>query len=490
MTKTLFNEVISRDVKMVHIGLGAFHRAHQALYTSELNDQKESENWAIATVNLFGSLDLVNQLNQQKQQYAVLERGNEKDELKISNSIAYAYHPAEHGVETIVELMACEAIKIVSLTITEKGYCIEPSSGNLDLNNPLIQHDVSSPMRPQSAIGYIVAALKLRQLRHLSAFTVLSCDNIQQNGDVAKKAIISYARLIDAKLAQWIEDNVTFPNTMVDRIVPAVTAESLQSVEQALGYFDPCAVTCESFRQWVIEDNFVCGRPDWDKVGAQFVHDVRPFEKMKLRMLNGSHSFLAYLGYLSGYQYISEAMADPYFKAAIVDFMLNEQAQTLAMPDNIDVNQYADLLVERFENPKLQHQTAQIATDGSQKLPPRFCESIKCLRVKGQSTQWLELAVAGWMFYVTAQKSEFNDIIVNDPLAERYLSIKKQGLTPSERVKALFAIESIFDSEISQDKEFVEKVALRYESFLRHGVKETLYALVDETPLVDEKPLR
>ena len=175
--------------------------------------------------------------------------------------------------------------------------------------------------------------LRLRKERNINAFTVLSCDNIQNNGEVAKSAILSFAKLVDLELYSWIEANVTFPNTMVDRIVPAASNESLSYIETAIGYSDPCAIACEPFRQWVIEDKFVIGRPNWDEVGAQFVDDVIPFEEMKLRMLNGSHSLLAYLGYLSGYKYVSEAISDPYFKKVILDFMMSEQAPSLSLPE-------------------------------------------------------------------------------------------------------------------------------------------------------------
>lgn len=206
--------------------------------------------------------------------------------------------------------------------------------------------------------------MRLRREKGLKAFTVMSCDNVRENGHVAKVAVLGLAQARDPQLAAWIEENVTFPCTMVDRIVPAATPETLQEIADQLGVYDPCAIACEPFRQWVIEDNFVNGRPDWDKVGAQFVADVVPFEMMKLRMLNGSHSFLAYLGYLGGYETIADTMTNPAYRKAAFALMMQEQAPTLSMPEGTDLNAYATLLIERFSNPSLRHRTADC--DGRQ----------------------------------------------------------------------------------------------------------------------------
>ncbi len=256
--------------------------------------------------------------------------------------------------------MARPQTAIVSLTVTEKGYCADAASGQLDLNNPLIKHDLENPTAPKSAIGYIVEALRLRREKGLKAFTVMSCDNVRENGHVAKVAVLGLAQARDPQLAAWIEENVTFPCTMVDRIVPAATPETLQEIADQLGVYDPCAIACEPFRQWVIEDNFVNGRPDWDKVGAQFVADVVPFEMMKLRMLNGSHSFSAYLGYLGGYETIADTMTNPDYRKAAFALMMQEQAPTLSMPEGTDLNAYATLLIERFSNPSLRHRTGRL----------------------------------------------------------------------------------------------------------------------------------
>ncbi|HAO6576055.1 TPA: fructuronate reductase [Escherichia coli] len=277
------------ESRIVHLGCGAFHRAHQALYTHHLLESTDSD-WGICEVNLMPGNDrvLIENLKKQQLLYTVAEKGAESTELKIIGSMKEALHPEIDGCEGILNAMARPQTAIVSLTVTEKGYCADAASGQLDLNNPLIKHDLENPTAPKSAIGYIVEALRLRREKGLKAFTVMSCDNVRENGHVAKVAVLGLAQARDPQLAAWIEENVTFPCTMVDRIVPAATPETLQEIADQLGVYDPCAIACEPFRQWVIEDNFVNGRPDWDKVGAQFVADVVPFEMMKLRMLNGS----------------------------------------------------------------------------------------------------------------------------------------------------------------------------------------------------------
>ncbi|UYI50072.1 fructuronate reductase [Vibrio natriegens] len=479
MNKINIKQCATNNPKIIHIGLGAFHRAHQALYTSELIDQGKT-NWTINSINLFSSIELINGLREQNNRYAVLEIGPKSEQIKISKSITHCFHPALDGRTTVLEALADISTSIVSLTITEKGYSIEPSSSTLDTCNPLIQQDLQSPQSPQSAIGYIVEALRLRKENQRPAFTVMSCDNIQSNGDVARKAVLGYAKLIDFALYEWIKNHVTFPNTMVDRIVPAMTPETLTYIENQLGYADPCAIACEPFRQWVIEDNFVNGRPDWNKVGAEFVEDVVPYEQMKLRMLNGSHSFLSYLGYLSGYRTISEVIHDKKFLKATLDFMLTEQAPTLNLPEKVDVEQYAKLLVERFSNNNLQHATSQIATDGSQKLPPRFCESLIHNRNKQIQTHWLELGVAAWMNYVIGTDDEGKSIEVNDPLSPIFDKIKSDSVSDWERAQKLISLKSIFSQHIASDSELVDKIIEKFISIRELGAKATLYKMTDE----------
>jgi len=462
--------------KIVHIGFGAFHRAHQALYTDETLEKKPS-NWGICEVNLFGGEALIQQLREQNHRYLVAEKGSDETVIKMVNSITESLHPALDGQESILEKMAESQVAIVSMTITEKGYCIDPASGHLDKNNPLIQHDLQSPHKPNSAIGYIVEALARRKQRGLKAFTVMSCDNVQENGHIAQAAILDFSALINPELAVWIKENATFPCTMVDRIVPAATEETLNEIALLAGKKDLCAIACEPFRQWVIEDNFVAGRPDWNIAGAEFVKDVIPYEEMKLRMLNGSHSFLAYLGYLGNYQHISDTMINDDYRHAALELMIAEQSTTLNMPKGTDLEAYAQHLIDRFSNPSLKHQTYQIATDGSQKLPPRFCESLRHHRKLNNMPQGLTLGIAAWMVYVGGKDESGQPIVVNDPLQTTFADISKQFNTPQATVQALLSIDSIFTRDLAEDKLLVETLTQYYELIIENGARKTLSIL-------------
>ncbi|SUB32854.1 mannitol-1-phosphate 5-dehydrogenase [[Pasteurella] mairii] len=460
--------------KIVHLGFGAFHRAHQLLYTAETN-QQATQQWRYYEVNLRNDSEIIEQLKAQNYQLHVLEKGAKNKRLKeVKAVIEYAYHPALDGIDAILERMADPEVVIVSLTVTEKGYCLDPASGKLDLNNREIQADLKNPTVPVSAIGYIVRALQLRKERGIPAFSVMSCDNLMENGFVAKNAVLGFASHLDPALADWIEQNSSFPCTMVDRIVPAMTTYSLQEVADVLGQSDPCGVVCEEYRQWVIEDHFVSGRPEWNLIGAELVEDVRPFEEMKLRMLNGSHSFLAYLGYLAGYAHISDCMQDKNYHTAAHQLMLNEQAVTLCMPQGIDLTRYANQLIERYENPNIKHRTWQIAMDGSQKLPIRMLASIRYHLAKGSSFKLLALGVAGWARYVSGVDEQNQPIDVKDPMVEKFQQIYAQhGLTLAA-LDELLNLEAIFPSELTSNALFVEEVRAAFTSLLQVGAKQTV----------------
>lgn len=462
--------------KGVHLGFGAFHRAHQALYTDELISSTECD-WGYCEVNLFGGEELIKQLREQDHLYTVVEKGKDKSTARVIGSICESLHPSLDGKKAILEKMAEPQVAIVSITITEKGYCIDPIKGGLDKHNVLIKSDLKAPREPDSAIGYIVEALRLRRERGLQPFTVMSCDNLQENGHMARSAVIEFAGLLDFDLAAWIEANVTFPCTMVDRIVPAATEETLTEISELLGCDDPCGITCEPFRQWVIEDNFVAGRPDWNLVGAEFVSDVLPYEEMKLRMLNGSHSFLAYLGFLGGYAYISDTMTDEDYRKAAFDMMMKAQAPSLDMPKGTDLEAYAKLLIERFANSSLKHQTWQIAMDGSQKIPQRMGGPLKFHLEQGSNFSWLATAIAGWMRYVGGVDEQGNDINVLDPMVETLRKIcDEHGLNVSV-VPALLSVEAIFPPELGQNPQVIDAVSTAYQSLIDNGARATVAAL-------------
>ncbi len=462
--------------RIVHLGFGAFHRAHQAVYADILASEHGSD-WGYTEVNLIGGEQQIADLNHQDNLYTVAEMSANAWTARVVGVVKEALHAQVDGLETVLAKMCEPQVAIVSLTITEKGYCHSPATGELMLDHPLIVADLQNPHQPKSAPGVVVEALARRKAAGLPAFSVMSCDNMPENGHVMRNVVCAYARAVDAGLADWIESHVTFPSTMVDRIVPAVTPETLDKIEQLTGVRDPAGVACEPFRQWVIEDNFVAGRPAWEKAGAELVSDVIPFEEMKLRMLNGSHSFLAYLGYLAGYQHINDCMGDDNYRRAAHDLMLKEQAPTLKV-QNVDLARYADLLIERYTNPALRHRTWQIAMDGSQKLPQRMLDSVRWHLADNSSFTLLALGVAGWMRYVGGVDEQGNAIEVCDPLLPVIQAAVQQSEEGESRVKALLAIEAIFGKDLPLQGQFVDQVTNAYLSLLSKGAKATVAEFV------------
>ncbi|EPJ7087738.1 mannitol dehydrogenase family protein [Citrobacter amalonaticus] len=458
--------------RIVHLGFGAFHRAHQGVYTDILAAEHNSD-WGYCEVNLIGGEQQIADLKQQDNLYTVAEMSADAWTARVVGVVKKALHAQVDGLESVLAAMCEPQVAIVSLTITEKGYCHSPATGQLMLDHPMIAADLQNPHQPKSAPGVVVEALARRKAAGLAAFTVMSCDNMPENGHVMRNVVTAYARAVDAELAAWMEQHVTFPSTMVDRIVPAVTADTLDKIENLTGVRDPAGVACEPFRQWVIEDNFVAGRPQWEKAGAELVSDVIPFEEMKLRMLNGSHSFLAYLGYLAGYQHINDCMGDENYRVAARALMLNEQAPTLKV-QGVDLTRYADLLIERYSNPALRHRTWQIAMDGSQKLPQRMLDSVRWHLAHNSRFDLLALGVAGWMRYVGGVDEQGNAIEVNDPLLPVIQQAVQNSAEGESRVEALLAIEAIFGNELPQVALFTQAVKEAYQTLLAEGAKATV----------------
>ncbi|EOI5775373.1 mannitol dehydrogenase family protein [Cronobacter malonaticus] len=458
--------------RIVHLGFGAFHRAHQGVYADILAAEHGSD-WGYCEINLIGGEQQIADIRCQDNLYTVAEMSADAWRARVVGVVKNALHAQVYGLEAVFAALCEPQVAIVSLTITEKGYCHSPATGELMLDHPLIAADLAHPKAPSSAVGVIVEALARRKAAGLAGFSVMSCDNMPENGHVACNVVMAFARAVNTELAAWIEENVTFPSTMVDRIVPAVTPETLDKIEQLTGVRDPAGVACEPFRQWVIEDNFVAGRPAWEKAGAELVRDVVPFEEMKLRMLNGSHSFLAYLGYLAGYQHINDCMDDANYRRAAQALMLNEQAPTLRV-QGVDLARYADRLIERYSNPALRHRTWQIAMDGSQKLPQRWLDSLRWHQAHDSAAPLLTLGVAGWMRYVSGVDEQGNAIEVCDPL----LNVIQEAVRTSEegdaRVKALLSIREIFGDDLPARQEFVAQVTEAYKLLLDNGARATV----------------
>lgn len=458
--------------RIVHLGFGAFHRAHQGVYADILAAEHHSD-WGYYEVNLIGGEQQIADLKQQDNLYTVAEMSANTWTARVVGVVKKALHVELDGLETVLAAMCEPQIAIVSLTITEKGYFHAPATGQLMLDHPMIVADLNNPHQPKTAVGVIIEALARRKAAGLPAFTVMSCDNMPENGQVIRDVVTCYAHAIDVELEKWIVENVTFPSTMVDRIVPAVTADTLDKIEQLTGVRDPAGVACEPFRQWVIEDSFVAGRPEWEKAGAELVSNVLPYEEMKLRMLNGSHSFLAYLGYLADYQHINDCMEDENYLRAARELMLQEQAPTLKV-QGVDLQGYADRLIARYSNPALRHRTWQIAMDGSQKLPQRMLDSVRWHLVHDSRFDLLALGVAGWMRYVGGVDEQGQAIDVNDPLLPIIQNVVQNSNEGEDRVQALLAIDAIFGRELPQVERFKTKVTEAYLALLADGAKATV----------------
>ncbi|MCW0310786.1 mannitol dehydrogenase family protein [Pantoea ananatis] len=453
--------------RMIHIGFGAFHRAHQALCSDKLAEL--GSDWGYCEVNL-NSGALIQALREQDLLYTLTEKSDDAVETRVIGIITSALHGKTDGIEAVIEALCQPDVAIVSMTVTEKGYCHLPASGDLDVQHADIQHDLAHPDQPHSLPGLIVAAIRRRRERGVAPFSVMSCDNMPENGRVTRNVVMQLARHYDATLADYIQHNLTFPSTMVDRIVPAMNDAAFDALRQRIGSQDPVAVEAEPFFQWVIEDHFVSGRPDWDKAGAQLVQDVLPFEQMKLRMLNGSHSFLAYLGYLAGYEHISDCMVDDAFRAAARALMVNEQAPTLTIQD-VDLSAYADALIARFANRAIKHRTYQIATDGTQKLPQRFLDSLRWHLDHGTPCPLLLLGIAAWMRYVSAVDEKGEPIEIRDPLSAQLATCVAESDDGEARVRALLNISRVFGDDLAQNDALVKQLTACYLQLAAQGAR-------------------
>ncbi|MEI2263814.1 mannitol dehydrogenase family protein [Erwinia sp. CGal63] len=464
--------------RIVHFGFGAFHRSHQAVCTDILAAEQHSDwGYCECEINPANTGELIKALRQQDLLYSVTEKADSGLKTRVVGVIKEALYRHGDGIEKIIDAMCQPDVAIVSATVTEKGYCYQPATGELNLDNPAIKHDLANPEQPDSLPGIILAAIKRRRALGLPPFSVMSCDNMPENGRVTRNVVIQLAEQQDQALADYIRSHITFPSTMVDRIVPAMTPEAFEELSGKLGCSDPVGVECEPFFQWVIEDNFVSGRPAWEKAGAELVADVLPFEEMKLRMLNGSHSLLAYLGYLAGYEHISDCMDDPYYLKAARSLMLDEQAPTLSTK-NVDLVAYADSLIARYQNRAIKHRTYQIATDGTQKLPQRWLDSIRWHLARGSDFTLLALGVASWMRFVGGVDEQGKTIVINDPLHEQLAQLVNSSAEGDERVAALLSLRAVFGDDLPDNSLFRERVSHYYQKLLTAGAKETVRQVI------------
>ncbi len=454
---------------IVHLGLGAFFRAHGALYIAEAMAASGGD-WGIAGVSLKRP-DQRDRLAPQDFAYTALELGPGGHAARIVEVLTDVLVAPENP-EAVVALMAGAGVRIVTLTVTEKGYCHEPSSGRLNRDHPDIVADLADPSRPASAIGFLVAALARRRAAGIPPFTVLTCDNLPDNGHLVKGLVLELAGLMDPALAEWIAEEARFPSTMVDRIVPATTPEDLDRVAGIIGRRDESPVLHEPFRQWVVEDDFVDDvRPDLAAAGVELVADVAPYELMKLRCLNGTHSALAYLGYLAGHETIADTVADPAFSRFVDRVWTDEIVPGLVPPPGTDLAAYTAALKARYANASIRHRTWQIAMDGSQKLPQRILSQLVEGLAAGRPMSGLVLAVAAWMTYVGGTDLFGRPIDVRDPLAPRLRAALDGAPDSAARVSALLAFREIFPESLAGNETFRARLSEAHAGLARLGAR-------------------
>ncbi|GMA19789.1 mannitol dehydrogenase family protein [Arsenicicoccus piscis] len=418
--------------RIVHFGVGGFFRSHQAMYLDALKAQGLADGWAITGVaTLPHDRRIYDTMTAQDGLYTLVVKhpDGHRDAQVIGSMTGVLFAPDDP--QAVIDALVDDATKIVGLTITEGGYCFHPVTGEFNPEDASIKADLEPGATPTSAFGFIVAALAARRAAGKDPFTVQSSDNIPGNGDVAKKMVSAFAEVNNPELAEWIRAEVAFPNSMVDRITPVTTDEDRASLTEEFGVVDGWPVVCEPFTQWVIEDHFPQGRPAWEKVGAQMVEDVIPYELMKLRLLNASHQALAYLGYLSGYRYAHEVCSDPLFVTFLLGYMEQEGSPTLPEVPGMDLDQYRHQLIERFANPSVRDHLARLCLESSDRIPKWLVPVINENLASGGEIDRSALVVASWARYAEGVDEQGEPIEVQDRLKEQVMAAAaKQGDDP------------------------------------------------------------
>ncbi|MEO8807327.1 MAG: mannitol dehydrogenase family protein [Burkholderiaceae bacterium] len=464
---------------IVHLGVGAFQRAHLAVVNEAALHASGDLRWGTVGISL-RQADTRDALAPQAGLYTVAIRdaatdGTAREALQVvGNLLDVLVAPEDPGA--VLERIAHPHTRIVSLTVTEKGYHHHPASGALQQGDADIAHDLGNAATPRTAIGFIVHALQLRLQRGLPPLTLLSCDNLPANGDTLRGLVLTFAEQIDPALRDWIGTHCSFPNSMVDRIVPRSTDADRVHISARIGLEDAWPVVGEPFLEWVVEDLFVSGRPAWGEGGARFVKHAEPFERLKLRMVNGSHSALAYLGAMAGWRTVDRAIANPALHSYLDALLRDEIAPTLPALQGLDLNDYRGRLLQRFANPALQHQTAQIAMDGSQKLPQRLLGTVRDRLAARAPIDGLALAVAAWVHYLRGVEETGAAYTVHDPLAGALaepLARLHAAASVDEGVASFTSFAPVF-GDLGREPRFVGAVARQLQSLQQRGVQSTL----------------
>lgn len=460
---------------IVHFGIGNFHRAHQAVYLDDLFNTGRDRDWALigAGVTSYDGA-MRDKLRGQDYLTTVVEQDVGKSEARVTGAMIDFLDPGNRA--GIIERIADPTIRIVSMTITEGGYFINPASGHFDPEHPAIVADARNPDDPKTVFGIILAGLRLRRDRGIAPFTVMSCDNIPGNGHVTENAVTGLARLSDdTDFANWIADNVAFPNSMVDRITPATGAREIDHCRDTFGIDDAWPVYCEEFKQWVMEDKFTAGRPALENVGVTFVDDVAPFELMKIRILNGGHAAIAYPGALMDIHFVHETMEEPLIRDFLAKLETTEIISCVPPVPNTDIQDYFKLIVRRFANPKIGDTVARLAQDGSNRQPKFILPSTTDRLAKGEDVQGLALVSALWCRYFEGKSDSGKTIEFNDASAER---LQAAAIASRDNPLAFLALKDIF-GEVGESGQFQKRFTEALTSLRKNGTRATLQAYID-----------
>jgi mannitol 2-dehydrogenase len=455
---------------IVHIGVGGFYRAHQAVYLDRLLHMPGHEQWGYCGVGLLPhDASIRDAMRAQDCLYTVVERSAQGESARVIGSLLeFLYAPDDP--QAVLEKMADEGTRIVALTITEGGYYVNQGNGEFDAVHPDIVRDLANPQTPSCSFGYLAEALQRRRQRGLAPFTLMSCDNLQNNGHVLRKMLLAFTQLRDPGLSAWLAEHGAFPNSMVDRITPATTDEHRALVRDTFGIDDAWPVMTEPFLQWVIEDEFPDGRPEWELVGAQMTHDVLPYEKMKLRLLNAGHQSLCYLGMMLGYEFAHEAMGDAGICKLFSDMMDLEVTPLLPVVEGIDLEQYKCTLVERFSNPAIRDQLSRIGTEGSARIPKFVLPSVREQLARGGPIKLLSFVVACWFRYLNGSDEQGKPMPLIDPYGER---LKEHALRGGADASVLLSMRELF-GELSDQPVFRAEVGAALERLYRDGARAAL----------------
>jgi mannitol 2-dehydrogenase len=460
---------------VVHVGVGGFHRAHQAMYHDRLMNQGAALDWGICGVGVMAADRRMKEvLDEQDGLYTlVLKHSDGTYEPRVIGSIVeYLFAPDDP--EAVIEKMAAESTRIVSLTITEGGYNLSDVTGEFDVANPDVLADLEPGAVPQTTFGLITEALRRRWKRGLAPFTVMSCDNLQDNGYLSKRVFTAFARLRDPDLGDWVEREARFPNSMVDRITPVTTDDDRAEIRERFGIEDLWPVVCEPYTQWVLQDAFTAGRPPYEHVGVQVVEQVEPYELMKLRLLNGSHQAMAYFGYLAGYRLVHEAAQDPLFQAFMLGYMDCEATPTLAPVPGVDLEGYKHTLIERFSNLQVRDTIARLCAESSDRIPKWLLPVVRAQLVTGGEIRRSAAVVASWARYAEGFDEAGQPIEVVDRLRD---TLTRLALRQYEDPDAFIANRDVFGDLVDQ-KPFVSAYRSALTSLHQRGARATLESLV------------